>query len=399
VSFETTIHNIYAPQFSTPNTSSIYEESVIENYISMDFIIQDKPVEYYNPKDKSNSPEADMDELKKVIRMNSVKLEKPAFELMLKRDNSSQSSSYSKYLNKQKPEEDVASFNNDSNKYDSKSKEFMSNAIGNISKEFATPNDTNGQKEIAKVSFSKDLKHSYDFLNVGNQNHQISPDFQNLQDPGSRLMKKLNINQENDAFQNAKESYNIFRQKFNDYEIHKNSDFPVYDSHSKNGDNSPFSKSGQIGQETGKCWNNSGNTSNQAPMDGLSSYDQDTSKFTNRLQKMHSHNVTDNIDQRQELSNTDFVARIMTSLETLNNRIYDTSNISKFRDETVKSIDIGSSPDLGKTKDTSTFSGTKLINRMNGTKTAMSANNSEFILGNNTYASKLGNGNSLYFIL
>jgi hypothetical protein len=74
--------------------------------------------------------------------------------------------------------------------------------------------------------------------------------------------------------------------------------------------------------------------------------------------------------------------RTMHSLEYLKHKIINSSSISKNRDETIKSFDLVSSPELGKTKDTSAFSGTKIMNNLTVNKTQISLNNNSSILGN-----------------
>jgi hypothetical protein len=300
VSFESEIHNIYDPKFSTPTLSIRDEESVVENYVSAESFIQEKKLEYYyqpeNPEFKKTTKEIHY--LNKMTRINSEKLkdsEHKQFELLLKNEHQSHSSSYSKYLNSNKKR------NND---------------------------------DIDQLI-------SYD------------------------------------------------NKDFSAQDIHKNTEFPAFDSIQKNGRNLNIWKSVNDWKNNKYTTENSENPNNQTPIERMHQSYEDSNKSLNRLVKQRSHNVTENLDHRQELLNTDFIVRIMTSLESLNPRGMDSSNVSKLKDETIKSMDIGFSPDLGKTKDTSAFSGAKFMNNMNSNKTNLSANNNSSILGSNLAASKL----------
>lgn len=300
VSFESEIHNIYDPRFSSPTLSEGDEETLVENYISVESFIQDQKMEYYY---QPESPEFkrsknDTRGLNKISRINSEKLkesEKKQFEFLLKNEHSSHSSSYSKYLS------------------------------------------SNKKRNIDEI----DQLISYDQKDLSAQ------------------------------------------------DIHKNTRFPIYDSNQKNGRNSNILKSVNDFKNNKYITENSETPNNQTPMEETHQSYEDSNNGFNRLVKQRSHNVTENLGHRKELLNTDFIVRIMTSLESLHPKGTDSSNVSKLKDETVKSMDIASSPDLGKTKDTSTFSGVKFMNNMNSNKTNVSANNSSSILGGNLAASKL----------
>ena len=102
------------------------------------------------------------------------------------------------------------------------------------------------------------------------------------------------------------------------------------------------------------------------PIDFMNSYENDTSKFISKIQRQQSsiersqNSITNPSDNKTDTNIHDFLQKSMNSLKILRKCVVDSSNLSKIKDESMKSIDIPSSPDLGKTKDTSSLSGTKM---------------------------------------
>jgi hypothetical protein len=370
VSFESEFHNIYDPQFSTPAGSVMNDESRVESYISIDTSFQE--ISFYAPESylnkierKSNSRESDGETTPKNVNLSLINaakinqnkiqdLREPSFDLIFQNDNNISSSNlYSKYLNSnQNKEEIICSSSIENNAL--KSKELLEN----ISKDFATANDPTDQKEIQKTSFYKDLVLDPSAL------------FQNTLD-----MKSFNLG---DRIKEYKE-FNVFDKRNKD-NIHLYQGIPMYDSEEKDKITKPWFGNTQFSPDKDEIGDSQ---PINIPIDMTNSYEHESNKYTGRLEHHRSDNVINHYsNQTKELSSADFILRTMHSLEFLKNKIYDSSNISKNRDESIKSCDFVSSPEASKTKDTSAFLGSKILRNFMGNKTQILLNNNSSILEN-----------------
>jgi hypothetical protein len=369
VSFESEFHNIYDPQFSTPAGSVMNDESRVESYISIDTSFQE--ISYYAPESylnkierKSNSGESDGETTPKNANLSLINaakinqhkiqdLREPSFELIFQNDNNiSNSNLYSKYLNSNKNKEEIicsSSIDKDA----LKSKELLEN----ISKDFATANGPTDHKEIQKTSFYKNLV--------------LDPSamFQNTSD-----MKSFNLG---DRIKDYKE-FNVFDKRNKD-NINTYQGIPMYDSEEKGEVTKPWFGNAQFSPDKDEIGNSQ---PANIPVDMTNSYEHESNKYTGRLEHHTSTNIINHSNQTKELSSADFILRTMHSLEFLKNKIYDSSNISKNRDESIKSCDFVSSPEASKTKDTSAFLGSKILRNFMGNKTQILMNNNSSILDN-----------------
>lgn len=93
---------------------------------------------------------------------------------------------------------------------------------------------------------------------------------------------------------------------------------------------------------------------------------------TARQELKRLNNLSENYDRydHQNISSGDFIQKSMSILEFIKNKTADSISLSKIKDETIPSFDFRSSPELGKTKNTSAFSGGRLQNHLvkNGSK-------------------------------
>ena len=80
----------------------------------------------------------------------------------------------------------------------------------------------------------------------------------------------------------------------------------------------------------------------------------------------------------------------MNILELMKSKTSESSSISKIKDETIQSFDVPSSLELGKTKDTSVFSATKL-------KNTLANNNNNSLLGNGSIFKRLINSSDFTY--
>lgn len=378
--------------------------------ISIETVIEDKaykPLQLLKTASEKQKPidytekrvgETKNDTLEKVLRQHSQKYtlaREPSFDLSLKNDNNS-SHSYSKYLNSQKDTSKRDDYQlNSGDKIKERSRAPATSPFDNILKEFGVPIDSR-DKEIPKISFSKDLmqkiedfkKSCYEDAPDRTPQFEVKPSNSLFKKPSS--MKSLNFGNQ------IKEHNILFKQKqYNmNKNIHQDTELPTYNSNSvekqdssRDGRVSPFRQfvKNELKGQSKFINDNSHNT----PIDMGNSYDQDMSKFTARVERNYSNNVTEHYENRNDSSNADFILRTMASLENLKNKLGDSTYVSKFRDDTIKSLDFASSPELGKTKDTSAFSGNKLLNKMNTNKTNHSVNHSNSLLGGQGMTSKM----------
>lgn len=135
----------------------------------------------------------------------------------------------------------------------------------------------------------------------------------------------------------------------------------------------------------------------------MNSYENENIKLASDIIRQHSSveraERSKGFKEAKKASNiSDFIVKSMNSLKNLQKFVAESSNASKLKDETLKSLDAGSSPDLGKTKDTSSLSGIKLQNKMNTNKTYASMNNSSSILGGAGMNSRIIGENELKLI-
>lgn len=351
-----------------------------------------KPIDY----PEKRIEDTKNDTLEKVLRQHSQKYtlaREPSFDLSLKNDNSN-SHSYSKYLNSQRDTSKRDDYQlSAGEKEKGRNRASATNPFDKISKEFGTPINSR-DKEIPKISFSNDLMQKIeDFKKSCYEDApDRTPGFE-LKPCNSLFQKKSSMKSLN--FGNQVKEHNIlFKQKYMNKNIHQDTEFPTYNTNSvdkqdssRDGRVSPFRQFVKNELKGQSKFTNDNSHNN--PMDMANSYEQDMSKFTARVERQYSNNVTEHYENRNDSSNADFILRTMASLENLKNRLGDSTYVSKFRDDTIKSLDFASSPELGKTKDTSAFSGNKLLNKMNTNKTNHSVNHSNSLIGGQGMTSKM----------
>ena len=103
------------------------------------------------------------------------------------------------------------------------------------------------------------------------------------------------------------------------------------------------------------------------PVDITDIHKPDLSKISARFDKSslgRQENIT-SIERYNDKNDSvpDFFTKSSVLLENLKKGTLDLTSLSKIRDETLKSYE-ASSPELGRTKDTSAFSGTKMLNKI-----------------------------------
>lgn len=230
------------------------DESKIELYISTETGYED--ISYYAPESY----------LKKVERENILNQSDDegvpeGADSPFQRAEMNRQQRNLKYLNSNRDKEEMINLTN-FERDELKDKELFHN----ISKEFVTPNDHNGQKEIQKISFSKDLK--YDSAALINNTSDL---------------RSFN-------FSDRLKEFNVFNKKNKEY-IYTYPDIPMYDSDEKMKNRYSLVSDNKSSQ--GKTDVNISQPIN-TPIDMTYSYENDNSKFTARLERHRSNNVINN---------------------------------------------------------------------------------------------------------
>jgi hypothetical protein len=132
------------------------------------------------------------------------------------------------------------------------------------------------------------------------------------------------------------------------------------------------------------------------PLNITNSFDKDRSRL-GVPDKNRANNFSMNFDSKnKDMSTENFILQTMSSLEYLKSKMCDVSNVSnKGNNDTVKSIDFVSSPELGKTKDTSALSGTKMMNTLSNNKSNISLPNNSSLIANSNPFQKLINSSEM----
>ena len=229
-------------------------------------------------------------------------------------------------------------------------------------------------KEIQGVSFSNEFKETYQHVNPSYHNNSS----EKLQTAKQKLSSdKLGLFNNNSVLKwmnfgkQVKEHNSVLKKRM----IDKSSNYKELNLFNSNKtDEASSIKDGRVSSfsqyvnnddktQTDNTWN--------IQLDFMNSYENDSSKFISKIQRQQSsiersqNSLSNNRDNKSDQNIRDFMQRSMNSLKILKRFAVESSNISKLKDETLKSVDLPSSPDLGRTKDTSSLSVTKLKNKVN----------------------------------
>ena len=247
----------------------------------------------------------------------------------------------------------------------------------------------NKNKEITKISFSNEIKNTYQIMSPKDLKDKIRQIVHISKENASGVHRSLFQN--NSALksmnfdQYSKENGSIIRDRYFDKNLKKtNKDDVIYDKNQINNIN--LRKDMKVIDNGMSDDQVPFESNSNIPFDFYNSYENENSKFAPIVVKQHSsiEKSDSNIDSKEIKNNSninDFILKSMNSLKNLQKSIAESSNLSKLKDETLKSIDGPYSPDLGKTKDTSALSGSKFHNKINSDKTYASINNSSSLLG------------------
>lgn len=366
ISFETTVHNIYDPEFSSPSQSFCEDQDEVTAYLSSDSIILEKPYEI----DPKNNMVQEQDSLPKrnTDNLNDNKESREAYnqvgvspldqvkeqflELLFKSDNND-SNYYSKYLNSNKNQQDT-SINSVNQRENQKLRDYNENIF-------------------------KDLIASSDYKSNKGEYNLTPSDLQNKRDKKFESPSKpIDSDLKNDSFLRSLNLGSQVRDQVYNFLKKSDAKSPIGD-YSQNDHHSPFVQ--LVNHELKKGKREKDEEAHETYYNGLIG------------KKGDSNTGSKNLDRVRDIPAEDFIMKTMSSLETLKNKLADSNNVSK-NNETMKSMDLTASPDLGKTKDTSLFSGNKRANIVSTSRSNVSDINSSVTTG---IANKLGiNSDSLF---
>lgn len=230
------------------------DDSKIELYISTETGFQD--ISYYAPESYLKKVERE-----NILNQSDDEVTPNNADSSFQRAEMKRQHRNSKYLNSNRNKEEMINLTN-FEKDELKNKELFHN----ISKEFVTPNDPKGQKEIQKISFSKDLKYDSAAL------------IHNTSD-----LKSFN-------FSDRLKEFNVFNKRNKEY-IYTYPDIPMYDSDEKMKNRHSLVSENKSSQE--KTDINISQPIN-TPIDMTYSYEHENSKYTARLERHRSNNVINN---------------------------------------------------------------------------------------------------------